>query len=160
MRSQDLGDLFAVLGVTRSFSRPHVSDDNPFSEAQFKTLKCQPDYPNNFASPTHARAYVQEFTGWHNDDHHPSGLALFTPADVFHGSVEFLAAQRQCALDAAYAALPERFPNGPPVVRRPPASVSINPVPVPQDVVSVDAVRPAALRKAEPRPTPSIANSS
>ena len=130
MRSQDLGDLFAVLGVTRSFSRPHVSDDNPFSEAQFKTLKYQPDYPNNFASPTHARAYVQEFTGWHNDDPHPSGLALFTPADVFHGSVELLAAQRQCALDAAYAAHPERFPNGPPVVRRPPVSVSINPLPV------------------------------
>ncbi len=79
-------------------------------------------------APTHARAYVQEFTGWHNDHHH-SGLALFSPAEVFHGPVELVAAQRQCALDAAYAAHPERFPNGPPVVRRPPESVSIDPFP-------------------------------
>lgn len=131
MRSQDLADLFAVLGVVRSFSRPHVSDDNAFSEAQFKTLKYQPDYPTQFASPTHARAYAQEFIGWHNQDHHHSGLALFTPAQVFEGTVELVAAQRQAALDQAYAAHPERFPNGPPFVRRPPNSVSINPLVVP-----------------------------
>ena len=133
MRSQELADLFALLGVIRSFSRPHVSDDNCFSEAQFKTLKYQPDYPVEFASPTHARAYAQEFFGWHNHDHHHSSLALFTPAQVFEGTVELVAAQRQDALDAAYAAHPERFPNGQPIARRPPTSVSINPLVVPDD---------------------------
>ena len=124
MKSDTLAQLLATLGVQRSFSRPHVSDNNAFSEAQFKTLKYQPDYPDRFASPTHGRAWCQEFFGWYNDHHHHSGLALFTPADVFYGRVEEVAAQRQVALDAAYAAHPERFPNGPPIVRRPPESVS------------------------------------
>ena len=130
MRSNGLAQLLGSLGVTRSFSRPHVSDDNAFSESQFKTLKYQPDYPERFCSPTHARAWCQEFFGWHNDFHQHSGLALFTPADVFYGRVDDIAARRQVALDAAYAAHPERFPNGPPVVRRPPTSVAINPLPV------------------------------
>ncbi len=130
MKSKDLADLFSDIGVARSFSRPHVSDDNAFSEAQFKTLKYQPDYPAEFASPMHGRAWCQQFFGWFNDEHQHSGLALFTPADVFYGRVELVAARRQTALDAAYAAHPERFPNGPPIVRRPPTSVSINPIPV------------------------------
>lgn len=128
MRSEGLAQLLGSLGVVRSFSRPHVSDDNAFSESQFKTLKYQPDYPDRFASPAHARAWCQEFFGWYNDLHQHSGLALFTPADVFYGRVEEIAARRQVALDTAYAAHPERFPNGPPVVRRPPASVAINPL--------------------------------
>ncbi len=130
MRSDDLAQLFGVLGVARSFSRPHVSDDNAFSEAQFKTLKYQPDYPGRFASLTHARAWCQEFIGWFNEHHQHSGIALFTPADVFYGRVEEVAARRQTALDAAFAAHPERFPNGPPVVKRPPEAVHINPLPV------------------------------
>ena len=128
MRSEGLAQLLGGLGVERSFSRPRVSDDNAFSESHFKTLKYQPDYPDRFASPTHGRAWCQEFFGWYNDDHQHSGLALFTPADVFYGRVEEVAARRQVALDAAYAAHPERFPNGPPVARRPPASVAINPL--------------------------------
>jgi putative transposase len=111
-------------------ARPHVSDDNAFSESQFKTLKYQPDYPDSFASPLHARAWCQEFFSWYNDVHQHSGLALFTPAEVFYGRVEEVAARRQVALDTAYAAHPERFPNGPPVVRRPPSSVAINPLPL------------------------------
>jgi transposase InsO family protein len=130
MKSKDLADLFADLGVARSFSRPHVSDDNAFSEAQFKTLKYQPDYPGEFVSLMHARAWCQQFFGWFNDEHQHSGLALFTPADVFYGRVDEVAARRQDALDAAFKAHPERFPNGPPVVRRPPASVCINPIQV------------------------------
>ena len=128
MRSEGLAQLLGGLGVERSFSRPRISDDNAFSESHFKTLKYQPDYPDRFASPTHGRAWCQEFFGWYNDDHQHSGLALFTPADVFYGRVEEVAARRQVALDAAYAAHPERFPNGPPVARRPPASVAINPL--------------------------------
>src|SRR5690606_17582631 len=118
----------ADLGASRSFSRPRVSDDNAFSEAHFKTMKYQPDYPGRFNGELHGRAWLQEFFGWHNEDHHHAGLALFTPADVFHGRIETVARARQGALDAAYAAHPERFPNGPPVVRRPPTVVAINPI--------------------------------
>ena len=128
MKSDTLAQLLASLGASRSFSRPRVSDDNPFSEAHFKTLKYQPDYPGRFESELHARAWLQEFFGWHNEEHHHSGLALFTPSDVFHGRVDAVRATRQAALDAAHAARPERFPNGPPRVLLPPAQVHINPV--------------------------------
>jgi putative transposase len=130
MRSEGLAQLLGSLGVVRSFSRPHVSDDNAFSESQFKTLKYQPDYPERFNSLVHARAWCQEFFAWYNEVHQHSGLALFTPAEVFYGRVEEVAARRQAALDDAHAEHPERFPNGPPVVRRPPASVAINPLSV------------------------------
>ncbi len=128
MKSDTLGQLLADLGASRSFSRPRVSDDNAFSEAQFKTLKYQPDYPGRFESELHARGYLQEFFGWHNDEHHHSGLALFTPADVFHGRVEQVRAVRQAALDAFYQEHPERFPHGPPRVPLPPPAVHINPL--------------------------------
>ena len=128
MRSEGLAQLLGSLGVVRSFSRPHVSDDNAFSESQFKTLKYQPDYPDCFASPTHARAWCQQFFLWYNEHHQHSALALFTPSEVYNGRVEEVAGRRQVALDEAHAAHPERFPNGPPVVRRPPDSVAINPL--------------------------------
>lgn len=129
MRSDTLAQLFADLGVTRSFNRPRVSNDNPFSEAQFKTLKYQPDYPGRFSGLLDARGWLQDFFSWHNDQHHHVGLALYTPADVFHGRVDAVAERRQAALDAAYAAKPERFINGPPTARRPPENVAINPLP-------------------------------
>jgi putative transposase len=128
MKSDTVAQLFATLGIDQSFSRPRVSDDNPFSEAHFKTLKYQPDYPGKFVDKTHARAYLAAFFGWSNDDHHHSGLALFTPADVFFGQVESIRAIRQEALNVAYTKHPERFPNGPPKVKLPPASVAINPL--------------------------------
>lgn len=128
MKSDTLAQLLDTLGASRSFSRPRVSNDNPFSEAQFKTMKYQPDYPGRFASDLHGRAWLQDFFAWHNDHHHHAGLALFTPADVFHGRVAAVAATRQAALDAAYQAHPERFPNGPPRVPLPPAAVHINPI--------------------------------
>lgn len=130
MKSDTLARLLATLGVDQSFSRPHVSDDNPFQESHFKTMKYQPDYPGHFSSLLHARAWLQEFIGWHNDDHQHSGLALFTPADVFFERVGVLHAARQGALDAAYALHPERFPNGPPKAALPPAEVNINPIEV------------------------------
>ena len=148
MRSDTLAQLFAALGVSRSFSRPHVSDDNAFSEAQFKTLKYQPDYPGRFESPLQAQAYMEEFLGWHNDGHAHSGLALFTPADVFHGRVETVRAVRQVALDAAYAAHPERFPNGPPIVRLPPSEVHINPLTA--DAIGVSKAAPTSDVRVEP----------
>jgi putative transposase len=128
MKSDTLAQLLDSLGASRSFSRPRVSNDNPYSESHFKTLKYQPDYPGRFDTALHARAWLAEFFAWHNDEHHHSGLALFTPADVFHGRVTAVAAIRQAALDVAYAAHPDRFPNGAPWVRLPPATVNINPI--------------------------------
>ena len=151
MKSDTLAQLLDSLGASRSFSRPRVSNDNPYSEAQFKTLKYQPDYPGRFESALHARGWLAPFFAWHNDDHHHSGLALFTPAEVFYGRVAVVAAIRQVALDTAYAANPERFPNGPPRVRLPPAVVAINPIVVEAVVV---AEQPAALLAALATPPP------
>jgi putative transposase len=156
MRSEGLAQLFGAIGVARSFSRPHVSDDNAFSESQFKTLKYQPDYPERFTSLAHARAWCQEFFAWYNDHHQHSGLALFTPADVFYGRVEEVAERRQGALDHAYAQHPERFPNGPPIVRRPPTSVAINPLSVDDNACGPTTPSPAAatLQAMTPEPVP------
>jgi putative transposase len=128
MKSDTLAQLLASLGVDQSFSRPRVSNDNPFQESHFKTMKYQPDYPGRFASVLHARAWLQTFFGWHNDDHHHSGLALFTPAEVFFHRVPAVHGVRQDALDAAYALHPGRFPNGSPKAALPPAEVNINPL--------------------------------
>jgi transposase InsO family protein len=130
MKSDTLAQLLATLGTNLSFSRPHVSDDNPFSEAQFKTLKYQPDYPGLFTGLLHARGWLEPFFAWHNDDHQHCGLALFTPAEVFFGRVADVHRVRQRALDAQYALRPDRFPNGPPRAALPPAEVHINPLEV------------------------------
>lgn len=143
MKSDTLAQLLATLGAQRSFSRPHVSDDNAFSEAQFKTLKYQPDYPGKFAGVLHARGWLEPFFGWHNDEHHHSGLALYTPADVFFGRVDEVRLVRQGALDAMYAAHPERFPHGAPRAALPPATVSINPIT--SSAVSIDHDTPPLL---------------
>jgi len=121
-------DLLAELRVDRSLSRPRVSNDNPYSESCFKTVKYQPDYPGRFRDVAHARRWFADFFDWYANQHRHSGLALFTPADVFFGRVEDLAGTRQQALDAAYAEHPERWVKGPPTVRRPPAVVAINPL--------------------------------
>lgn len=138
MKSDTLAQLLASLGASRSFSRPHVSDDNAFSEAQFKTLKYQPDYPGRFGSELHARGWLETFFGWHNDEHHHTGLALFTPAEVFFGRVDQVRVARQASLDAAFAAHPERFANGAPRVALPPAEVHINPLMSPATTVAQD----------------------
>src|SRR3978361_438924 len=108
--SDTLAQLLATLGVQRSFSRPHVSDDNAFSEAQFKTLKYQPDSPGRFAGELHARGWLAPFFGWHNDAHHHSTLALFTPADVFFGRVERVRIISPSALQTAHPPPPLRIP--------------------------------------------------
>ena len=128
MTSAGFIDLLAQLGVDRSLSRPRVSNDNPYSESCFKTIKYQPDYPGRFHGAGHARRWCTSFFGWYANTHRHSGLAFFTPADVFFGRVPELAATRQRALDAGYDAHPERFVRGRPRVRLPPATVSINPI--------------------------------
>ena len=142
MKSDTLAQLLATLGAQRSFSRPHVSDDNAFSESQFKTMKYQPDYPGRFAGELHARGWLAPFFGWHNDEHHHSNLALFTPADVFFGRVDQVRIVRQAALDAAHVAHPERFPHGAPRVLLPPGEVSINPIT--SSAVTIDSRLPAS----------------
>jgi putative transposase len=114
MIAKPLAGLLADLGVTPSLSRPHTPNDNPFSEAQFKTVKYHPTFPDRFGSPTDARTWAQGFFPWYNYDHHHTGLALLTPAAVHYGRVGAILQQRQQVLQAAYAAHPERFVKGPP----------------------------------------------
>ena len=127
MVAQCVAFLLAGLGVAKTHSRPHVSDDNPFSEAQFKTLKYRPDFPERFASLEHAREFLRAFFRWYNCEHHHDGLALMTPHDVHHGLAAERLAQRALVLNAAFTAHPERFVNGPPVPAAPPTTVWINP---------------------------------
>lgn len=118
--------LLDTFSVRCSYSRPRVSNDNPYSESQFKTLKYSPGYPGRFEGIEHARAWMSEFIAAYKDRPH-EGLAFYTPADVFHGRVEAVRARRQAALDAYYAAHPERYPKGRPLARCPPEQVTINP---------------------------------
>jgi putative transposase len=127
MRSQTVAQLLATLGITKSHSRPHVSDDNPFSESQFKTLKYQPNFPDRFHSFEHALKFCQEFFPWHNSEHHHWGLGLLTPAAVHFGHADAILAARQAVLDAAHAAHPERFVRHPPHPLSLPREVWINP---------------------------------
>lgn len=127
MKSKSVAFLLADLGVTKSHSRPYVSDDNPFSEAQFKTLKYRPDFPKKFGCIQDSRAHCTDFFAWYNDEHHHSGLAMFTPAEVHHGRVDEQLTAKQRVMDAAFEAHPERFTHGRPVVKRPRAEVWINP---------------------------------
>lgn len=114
MTSKPVAFLLADLGVNQSHSRPHVSNDNPFSEAQFKTLKYRPDFPGRFGSIEDARRHCQDFFGWYNDEHRHTGLGLHTPADVHYGLAEAIRDKRAGVLNAAYAAHPERFVRKPP----------------------------------------------
>lgn len=119
--------LMADLGVTKSHSRPHVSNDNPFSEAQFKTLKYRPDYPDRFGSLPDAHTWAHIFFLWYNNEHHHSGLGYMTPRAIHYGEAAHLWAQRQRALEAAYATHPERFVKGMPQPPALPTAVWINP---------------------------------
>ena len=101
--------LLADLGVTKTHSRPHVSDDNPYSESQFRTMKYRPGFPDRFGCIQDSRAFSQGFFRWYNEEHRHSGLALLTPAMVHHGQSAFILEHRQTVLDAAYRAHPERF---------------------------------------------------
>ena len=119
-------DFLDGFGVRRSYSRPRVSNDNPFSESQFKTLKYSPGYPRQFNNIDHARAWMSGFIADYKRRPH-EGLAFYTPADVFEDRVDNVHARRQAALDAYYAEHPARFPKGAPVAKRPPSRVCINP---------------------------------
>jgi len=126
MKSKTVALLLADLGVTKTHSRPYVPNDNPYSEAQFKTMKYRPGYPDRFGSIQDARAWARTFFHWYNKEHHHSGLALLTPATVHYGQAQSVIDQRQKVLQAAYAAHPERFVRGEPKPPSLPTEVWIN----------------------------------
>ena len=127
MTSKPVALLLADLGVTKTHSRPSVSNDNPYSEAQFKTLKYRPDFPDRFGSLEHARVHGVDFFPWYNTEHRHSGLGLHTPHDVHFGLAEARRAQRAVVLSAAYAARPDRFVCHPPIPATLPTAAWINP---------------------------------
>jgi len=127
MTSQCTAQLLADLGVTRSLSRPQVSDDNPFSEAQFKTLKYHPSFPGRFGDQNHAKNFCRSFFPWYNTEHRHGGISMLTPEQVHFGQAAEILAQRKAVLREAWAAHPERFVSGEPTPRPLPEAVWINP---------------------------------
>jgi putative transposase len=127
MTSHNVAQLLATLGVTKSHSRPHVSNDNPFSESQFKTLKYRPDFPDRFDSHEHGLSFCRAFFPWYNDEHYHSGIGLLTPAMLHYGQAPQVLASRTEVLQAAYAKHPERFVHGCPLPQALPEAVWINP---------------------------------
>jgi putative transposase len=126
MSSKSVAVLLADLGVTKSHSRPHVSNDNPYSEAQFKTMKYRPDYPERFGSIADARSWARSFFAWYNYEHYHSELGLMTPAVVHYGEADEAQARRRQVLEMAYQANPERFVRGVPSPPALPEAVWIN----------------------------------
>jgi putative transposase len=135
MIAKPVAHLLADLGVTKSHSRPHISNDNPYIESHFRTFKYRyrPDFPENFGCYADAHAHCGRFFSWYNDDHRHSGMGVHTPADVHYGRAELLRSRRAEALGAAYGAHPERFVRKPPEPPALPVAAWIN---RPQEVVT------------------------
>ena len=126
MTSHSVSQLLISLGVTKSHSRPHVSNDNPFSESQFKTMKYRPDFPDRFGCYEDGLSFCRQFFDWYNDEHYHSGIGLVTPASLHYGLASEVVASRQATLQLAYDAHPERFVNGVPTPPELPTAVWIN----------------------------------
>lgn len=126
MKSKVVAHLLSDLGITKTHSRPHVSDDNPYSEAQFKTLKYCPNFPDRFGSIQDARAFCQQFISWYNKEHHHSGIALMTPEQVHYGLEKQIYQRRAEVLADAFEKHPNRFKGKMPVPKSPPAAAWIN----------------------------------
>jgi putative transposase len=122
-----VAQFLADLGLTKSHSRPHVSNDNPFSESQFKTMKYRPEFPERFGSPQDARAFCRMFFSWYNTEHRHSGIAMLTPEMVHYGHAHEVLGKRHQVLLTAHADHPERFLKGPPRPQELPPAVWINP---------------------------------
>jgi putative transposase len=127
MKSKCVALMLSDLGVTKTHSRPHVSNDNPFSESQFKTMKYRPEFPERFGSIEDARAFCVDFFNWYNTEHHHSGIALLTPEMVHYGLAEQVRLNRNVTLQQAYQEHPERFVRKQPEPPRLPDAVWINP---------------------------------
>lgn len=129
MKAKATALLLSDLGVTRSHNRPHTSNDNPFSESHFKTLKYQPRFPKRFGCIEDARSFCRAFFHWYNQQHHHLGIGLMTPDQVHYGQVDAIHAARQATLDRAYAESPARFVNKVPTPPAKPTQAWINPPP-------------------------------
>jgi putative transposase len=129
MRSKPVAALLVELDITKSHSRPHVSDDNPYSESQFKTMKYRPDFPARFGCIEDARAHCQAFFAWYNTEHRHSGIGYMTPQAVHYGHAQALRKTRQATLDAAFMATPTRFKGSRPQAQALPTAAWINPPP-------------------------------
>jgi len=127
MKAKATAQLLADLGVTKSHSRPHTSNDNPFSESHFKTLKYQPRFPKRFGGIEDARQFCRDFFAWYNQDHHHVGIGLMTPDQVHYGQADEVHAARQQTLNRAFRANPKRFVRKPPEPPAKPTAVWINP---------------------------------
>ena len=127
MTSKTVAELLVDLGVTKSHSRPHVSNDNPFSESQFRTLKYRPEFPNRFSSIEEARMVCRKIITWYNTRHYHCGIALLTPESVHYGHAQQIIDKRAESLAVAYAMRPQRFVNKPPTPQPLPKAVYINP---------------------------------
>ena len=127
MKAKSTAFLLADLGITKSHSRPHTSNDNPFSESLFKTCKYQPQFPKRFGSRQDAKAFCRAFFDWYNRDHRHLGIGLMTPNQVHSGQADEVYAQRQKTLDRAFDATPNRFVKKPPSPPQKPTAVWINP---------------------------------
>jgi putative transposase len=138
MKSKPVALLLSDLGVTKTHSRPYTSNDNPYSEAQFKTLKYRPDFPQRFGCAQDARSFCRDFFTWYNRDHRHSGIALLTPETVQYGRAAIVQQTRGIVLADAYAAHPERFVKRPPVPLPLPHAVWINkPENQPQNTIAL-----------------------
>ncbi len=129
MTSRNIAQLIADLGITRSLCRPRVSDDNPFSEAQFKTLKYHPSFPGRFSSIDEATRFCRSFFHWYNTEHRHGGIAMLTPEAVHFGRADDILERREQTLRAAWKRHPERFVHGVPKPQPLPKRVWINPPP-------------------------------
>jgi len=127
MKAKPLVQFLSEMDVLRSHSRPHVSDDNPFSESQFRTMKYHPTFPDKFGGLDDGLTFCRCFFPWYNNEHHHSGIAYLTPSDVHYGRAKDVLRRRSAALDVAFAAHPERFVRRPPQPALLPAAVWINP---------------------------------
>jgi transposase InsO family protein len=127
MKAKATAFLLADLGVTRSHNRPHTSNDNPFSESHFKTLKYQPRFPKRFGCIEDARSFCRDFFDWYNQHHHHAGIGMMTPDQVHYGQIEAVHAARQVTLDQAFSQYPARFVKRPPVPPAKPTATWINP---------------------------------
>jgi putative transposase len=127
MKAKATAFLLADLGVTRSHNRPHTSNDNPFSESHFKTLKYQPRFPKRFGCIEDAKIFCRSFFDWYNKEHHHTGIGLMTPDQVHYGQTEAIHTARQVTLDQAFRENPGRFVNKPPVPPVKPTATWINP---------------------------------
>ena len=152
MTSKTLAQLYADLGVTKTHGRPHVSNDNPFSESQFKTIKYRPTFPSQFGSQEHARDCSRDLINWYNHEHHHSSLAYLTPHDVHYGLADERLVGRLAALEAAYHKHPERFVHGPPTVPALARAVWIDPPSTGTDAANREPKNEAGRE----RPAPSV----